>query len=257
MKKIMICLATVLLCCSIIIALYPTICRYLAQIDSNKSANNFDESIENIQNGSYEEALKNGIIDKSGHLKNADFELPVLFKEDLNRLYIDSLEYNASIVNNQNFKKSSDFRYPSLNLSSYGIHNGMYGYMTIESIDLILPIYLGANEHNMSIGASHLNTTSLPTGGKGTNCVLAGHTGYTGKTLFDNIHYLNIGDEITIKNYFTTLKYKVYQKKNIQNNNLADIYADENKDLLTLLTCSNGGATRLLVICERKEDNKW
>ena len=92
MKKIMICLATVLLSCSIIIALYPTICRYLAQIDSNKSANNFDESIENIQNGSYEEALKNGMIDKSGHLKNADFELPVLFKEDLNRLYIDSLK---------------------------------------------------------------------------------------------------------------------------------------------------------------------
>ena len=53
-----------------------------------------------------------------------------------------------------------------------------------------LPIYLGANSSNMSYGAAHMSATSLPIGGKNTNAVLAGHTGYIGRIFFDNLRNL-------------------------------------------------------------------
>lgn len=246
-------IAIFLLCCSVMLALYPTVSRLINKKSCNDSATEFSTTLEHIQEGSYQEAIEKGLIDNDGVLKNSDFKLPVLFKEDLERLYKDSVEYNTNLQTEQNIYHSSDFEKATLNLSAYGVSNGMYGYLKAESINLTLPIYLGATEKNMRYGTAHLNMTSLPTGGVGTNTVLAGHTGYTGKTFFDNIRYLKEGDVVVIQNYFETLSYKVCVMKNIESSDIADIYVKDNKDTLTLMTCSNGGATRLLVICERND----
>ena len=107
-----------------------------------------------------------------------------------------------------------------------------------------LPIYLGGNDNNMALGAAHMTYTSLPIGGKSTNCVLSGHSGYIGRIFFDYIPSLSIGDEITVEN-------KQIHKKDES----ADCYITEGRDLLTLITCvsnGHGGFDRFYLICERK-----
>lgn len=93
--------------------------------------------------------------------------------------------------------------------------------------------------------------TSLPTGGDSTNVALAGHTGYFGRVVFDNIPYLSEGDRVSITTYFCTLNYRVISKKEISSTETNDIYVVKGKDLLTLLTCARMGRTRYEVVCER------
>lgn len=251
MQKTLKWIVVILLLCSIALALYPTLSKSITQRECSKETKTFDKITENYKEGSFKDALDKGIINEEGYPTDSADELPVLFKEDVERMLKDSKDYNNQIKDEQNIYHSSDFEYSALFLPNYGIHNGMYGYLSAKSINLTLPIYLGATEGNMRVGATHLYMTSLPIGGIGTNAVIAGHTGYIGKTFFDNIGNLNIGDEIVIKNYFGTLKYKVCMIKNVESYDIQDIYIDKSKDLVTLVTCSNGGTTRLLVICER------
>lgn len=174
-------------------------------------------------------------------------------KINLNKLYIDSVKYNENLINNQKklLVDSNSYTSSALNLIDYGIYNNMYGYITIEAINLKLPIYLGANDTTMSFGAAHLNYTSLPIDGESINTVLAGHTGYWGKIFFDNIKCLNIGDDIQITNYWDKISYKVIEKKQLKPEETQSIYIQDDKDILTLLTCISNGKERYYIICER------
>ena len=183
-------------------------------------------------------------------------------KIDFDRLYFDRL-FSDSIAYNENLKKhqhelltnEQSYQSPALNLSSYGITNGVYGYISAPSIGMELPIYLGGNDFNMASGAAHMTCTSLPVGGNSTNCVLSGHSGYIGRIFFDYIPNLSIGDEITVENYWNTLTYKVIDKQIHKKDESADCYITEGRDLLTLITCvsnGRGGFDRFYLISERK-----
>ena len=175
---------------------------------------------------------------------------------DFDRLYLDSVTYNENLKKHQAELLVSERSYqkPSLDLSSYGIDSGVYGYVSALSIGMELPVYLGGNDDNMALGAAHMTYTSLPIGGKSTNCVLSGHSGYIGRIFFDYIPNLSIGDEIIVENYWNTLKYKVIDKQINKSYESAACYITEGKDLLTLITCvsnGRGGFDRFYIIAER------
>ena len=181
----------------------------------------------------------------------------VLYRVDIDRLYADSKKYNEMLKLNQQNLLIDELSYqnPSLNLLDYGIPNGVYGYVSAPSIGMELPIYLGASEYNMAYGAAHMTYTSLPIGGKSTNSVLSGHTGYIGRIFFDYIRNLNIGDEVIVENYWDKLTYKVIDREIYKNYQSSACYLTEGKDLLTMLTCisdGQGGFDRYYVICERE-----
>ena len=182
--------------------------------------------------------------------------IPKTIKPNFTRLYMDSVIYNEALkqhqaellINEQAYQK------PSLNLSSYGIENNVYGYVSAPSIGLELPIYLGGNDDNMALGAAHMTYTSLPIGGESTNCVLSGHSGYIGRIFFDCIPSLNLGDEIIVENYWDTLTYKVIDKQINKSYESAACFITDGKDLITLITCisnGQGGFDRFYVIAER------
>lgn len=252
-RKILIALAISLLCFCFLCLVFPIISNIIGTQIANSAIADFDKQLENIYDGSYEEALQSNIIDEDGYLMDGNKDVPLLFKVDLDRLYADSVSYNDNLKNNQYnlLTNSSSYTNPSLNLQSYGIHNGMYAYISAPAINMKLPIYLGANDTTMSYGIAHLTYTSLPIGGNKTNTVLAGHTGYIGMIFFDNIRNLQIGDTIIVKNYWDTLNYKVTKTTIAKPNEIQDIYIKGNNDLLTLITCINGGSDRFIVICER------
>lgn len=181
----------------------------------------------------------------------------ILYKVDIDRLYKDSVNYNENLKQNQRELLVNEFSYlqPSLDLKDYGIPNGVYGYVSAPSIGMELPIYLGASNYNMAYGAAHMTYTSLPVGGENTNCVLAAHTGYIGRIFFDYIRNLNIGDTVQVTNYWDELTYKVVDKQIYKKYQSSDCYISEGKDLLTMITCANGGTDRYYVICERRNSN--
>ena len=141
---------------------------------------------------------------------------------DLDRLYQDSAAYNAALNERQDME--TDFSRAALNLTDYGIFDGIYGYISAPSIGLNIPIYLGAGEYNMACGGAHLYHTSLPLGGESTNTVIAGHTGYFGRTVFDYLPQLSEGDSVSVTTYFGTLNYCVIAKKEITATETNDLY---------------------------------
>ncbi len=145
---------------------------------------------------------------------------------------------------------------PSFTLGEYGLQDEVFGVITIPKLDVELPIYLGATNKHMAEGAAHLSQTSIPVGGENTNSVIAGHRGYRGASYFRYITELVTGDEVIITNLWGELHYRVVETKIINPNDVEEILIQENRELVTLLTChpyASGGRQRWLVICERVE----
>ena len=177
-------------------------------------------------------------------------------------LWADMTAYNETIYAEGQSGLSCEYDYqkPSFTLKDYGLENEVFGVISIPAMELYMPIFLGATETHLAEGAAHLSQTSLPIGGNNTNCVIAGHRGYNGASYFRYIEKLRIGDCVSITNLWETLEYRVVQIKIIYPNEVKEILIQENRDLLTLLTChpyASGGKQRYLVICERvnQEDN--
>lgn len=141
---------------------------------------------------------------------------------------------------------------PDFLLSDYGINSDILGYITIPSINVKLPVYNGASTENMAKGATYLAHTSLPVGGKNTNCVIAAHNWYNGIYIFQRITELHKGDEIYITNFWETLVYKVVETRIIDPGDSKNIYIQPNRSLVTLSTCYPfpGNYQRYLVYAE-------
>lgn len=148
------------------------------------------------------------------------------------------------------------YQQPSFALDKYGLENEIFGVISIPVLELDMPLYLGATYQHMADGAAHLSQTSIPIGGKNTNAVIAGHRGWGGASYFRYVTELKPGDEIIITNLWETLTYRVADTQIILPYEVDQILIQEERDLLTLLTChpyASGGKQRYLVICERAE----
>lgn len=134
---------------------------------------------------------------------------------------------------------------------SAGIGEEVFGSIFIPKLELELPIYVGSTTTNLSKGIAHLEGTSLPVGGTSTHSVLAGHTGAVTNEWFTNIDKLEKGDPFYIRHESSVLTYEVVGMKVIESEDTSDLYIEEGRDLVTLLTCSDSGTKRLIVTGER------
>ncbi len=263
LNRIITVFSVILISLSITCFIFPTVSNTVGKQIAEAEVLQFEEQTKNentVKEKAYREALENGEIDDKGYPINENGQrtssIPLLFESDLKRLYADSVKYNEMLKTEQGYLLIDSYSYTkaSINLTEYGIFNGIYGYVTAPSIDMKLPLYLGASEENMSDGAAHLTYTSLPIGGESTNCVIAGHTGYIGRIFFDNIRKLQVGNEVRITNYWNTLIYRVTDTAVYKPNQSNDIFIKPDRDLLTLITCvsdGKGGFNRYYVTCER------
>lgn len=251
--KILAVVALILVTVSLSLVAYPNVSKQVIQKKNDEIIEQFDEITDDVQDGDREEAIEDGVINEDGYLIDDNGEIvsdyPVVFQKDLDRLYQDSVAYNEALKDRQDL--DVDFSDAALDLTDYGIYDGVYGYVNAPAIGLNVPIYLGASDGNMAWGGSHLMNTSLPLGGESTNTVIAGHTGYFGMVVFDYIPSLDTGDTVSVTTYFDTLNYRVISKKEITATETNDIYIVKGKDLLTLITCARMGKSRYEVVCER------
>lgn len=119
--------------------------------------------------------------------------------------------------------------------------DGVMGYLEIPRIDVELPIYHGTSEEVLEKGAGHLEATALPIGGKNRHPVISAHRGLPSAELFTRLDEMEIGDWFYLSVLDETLAYEV--------DKITVIEPEENRDLLTLLTCTPYGVNthRLLV----------
>ena len=145
---------------------------------------------------------------------------------------------------------------PAADLTAYGIEDEIIGVLEIPTMELTMPVYLGASDTHLAAGAAVLGNTSAPIGGANTNCVIAGHRGWRGADYFRHIDRLQVGDTVTLTNLWKTLTYTVADIQIIQPHEVEKIKIQPNRDLLTLLTChpyASGGRQRYVVYCVRTE----
>ena len=76
--------------------------------------------------------------------------------------------------------------------------------------------------------------------------VLAGHNN---KYVFNKIYYLEVGDEIILSDNSKDYRYVVNKKRYIK---VDDYDSLNNKDSLTLITCTNNNQERYIVIAKRE-----
>ena len=146
---------------------------------------------------------------------------------------------------------------PAADLPAYGIEDEIIGVLEIPAMELTMPVYLGASDNHLSVGAAVLGNTSAPIGGDNTNCVIAGHRGWRGADYFRHIDKLTVGNTVKLSNLWETLTYTVADIQIIQPHEIEKIKIQPNRDLLTLLTChpyASGGKQRYVVYCERTKN---
>lgn len=188
-------------------------------------------------------------IDKSiKNYKNTSVDNSYLLKE--------AEEYNKELTEmnlvdsftDENYKEDDKY-FKILNLDK----NGMMGYIEIPKIGVKLPIYHTTNSDVMEKGAGHKFGTSFPVGGKGTHAVIAAHRGLPSSKLFTDLNLIDKGDIFYIHVLNKKLAYKVNQIKVVKPSNTSDIKLYEDKDYVTLITCTpySINTHRLLVRGER------
>lgn len=113
-----------------------------------------------------------------------------------------------------------------------------FAYLTIPSIEVSEPIYLGATVDHLSWGFGHVDGTALPIGEKNTRSVIAGHR-RTWKKLF--LYYadeLKEGDVLNLYIAGKTLQYKMISREIISPEEWEQLLPINGKEIITVLTCT-------------------
>ena len=277
-KKILTVIAVILLLAGIGFLLFPPVSNYVGQKKADAIVADFDKSVENVSEtvttedgeviSSLEEAEEAGYVDDEGYPVTSvsyrggrnggktEYGSRTVFKKDLDRLLKDSLAYNEKLLTGQGTEDTTQYDKPVFDLKEYGIEDNIYAYISIDAINMRLPVYLGADYNILSSGAAHLYGTSLPVGDNSANCAIAGHTDYAGRIFFDNIRKLEKGDTVDVTTFWDTVEYEVIDHKVINPYESNDLLIQKDRQLLTLITCtyvSGSDFDRYLVICERKK----
>ena len=232
-RKIVIIIASMVLIAGIGVMAFPYIQQWIYDKNARSTAGEFDEWRQEL-------------------LEKADGATGVPY---LQELYAAMQVYNLDLYENgqEGFRDAWSYQEASFDLMEWGLKDDMVGYINIPRMNVKLPVYLGATTENMKRGAVHLSQTSLPIGGENTNCVIAAHRGYSGAAMFRDIEALEIGDEITITNLWTTMTYRVAELKVIRPNETGEVLIQDGRDLVTLITCHpyRYNYQRYVVYCER------
>lgn len=181
-----------------------------------------------------------------------------LDKEAYDQMWAKAEAYNQTLLSDPDrftMTEEEQAEYDDLlNVSDIGI----MGSIEIPAIDCSLPIYHGTQESVLQVAVGHLEGSSLPTGGKGTHCVLTGHRGLPRARLFTDLDKLKKGDLFVLKVLSRTMIYEVDQILTVDPYDMSALEIDPEQDYCTLATCTPYGINthRLLVRGHRVENQE-
>ena len=154
-------------------------------------------------------------------------------------LLTDMQKYNRTLYESGQIGLSDAWSYeqPAFDLDKYGLAADAVAVLHIPVMEQEFPVYLGATKENLAKGVAVLGQTSMPVSGTNTNCVIAGHRGYSGTAFFREIERLQPGDFIYLTTYWEERVYQVESTAIILPNDIEAVLIQDGKELLTLITC--------------------
>ncbi|MCD7823701.1 MAG: class C sortase [Oscillospiraceae bacterium] len=208
------------------IVIYPSFASWWNSKVQSRAVASYDDAVSSLSETDYSEY----------------FEAAYAYNEEINKLG------SATALTNPELLEGYD---SILNVSGTGI----MGYITIEKINVLLPIYHGTSASVLQVGAGHLEGTSLPVGGESTHAVISAHRGLPSATLFTHLDQMEVGDTFTITILNEILTYEVDQISIVYPYEIENVYVEEGQDYVTLLTCTPYGINtqRLMVRGHRIE----
>lgn len=177
-------------------------------------------------------------------------------EEDYKRILEAARAYNAELAESgmswtMTDERKEEYR-NQLNVSGEGI----MGYIKIQKIDVMLPIYHGTDEKILQTSIGHLEESSLPVGGESSHCMLSGHRGLPSARLFTDLDKLKEGDTFTMTILNETLTYEVDRIWIVEPEDLSHLLIEDGKDYCTLITCTPYGInTHRLLVRGHRVDN--
>lgn len=179
--------------------------------------------------------------------------------EQYEQLRVSMEAYNRKIYeeNQKGLCDAWSYQQNVFDFAGAGLEHDMIGYLSIQAMDIEMPVYIGATTENMEKGAVVLSQTSMPIGGENTNCVIAAHRGWKGNAMFRDIEVLQPGDEISITNLWEQIRYEVVKSIVIDPEDMDAVKILEGEDLVTLVTCHpyTKNSQRYIVYCRRSDGN--
>ena len=120
------------------------------------------------------------------------------------------------------------------------INYNYIGYLNIPKINLKRGfVSLNSKYNSVSYNVMLIKGSSMPDVKNG-NLILAAHRGNSSVSFFDKLYKLEIGDEANITYNNKVYKYKLVNTYLEEKDGSIAIYRDENKNTLTLITCTRG-----------------
>lgn len=171
-------------------------------------------------------------------------------------IWDNAITYNKSLLDRTDsfsLTEEQEAQYDSL--LKVGDTNIM-GYIDIPKINTTLPIYHGVSDQVLQVAVGHVPWSSLPTGGKGTHCVLSGHRGLQSAKLFTDLDMLDLGDIFMVRVLNELMTYEVDQIRVVDPKDASELTIDPDMDYCSLVTCTPYGINthRLLVRGHRVEN---
>lgn len=198
--------------------LYPTVSDYINSFTQSRVIKTYDEMIQNMTE------------DEFAHF----FEEA----ENFNRKLAETPEafYKPKLVDG--YEETLDTT-----------GTGIMGYISIDRINVELPIYHTVDEGVLQIAVGHLPGTSLPAAGENVHCVLSGHRGLPSSKLFSDLDKMEIGDIFYITVLNRVFAYQVDQIRIVLPVESDGLRIVPGENHVTLLTCTPYGINshRLLV----------
>ena len=159
-------------------------------------------------------------------------------------------EYSKTNLLKNKYKIStlypSKSNYTTLKLSN---NISIIGQIEIPKINVSYPIIEDTNKELLKISVCRF---SGPLPNRIGNLCIAGHN-YKNNSMFSKLHKLSIGDSLYITDLNNTkLKYIIYQKFIVEENNLNCLKNSNNVEV-TLITCYNNNNSKRLILKAKME----
>lgn len=135
---------------------------------------------------------------------------------------------------------------------------GVMGYITIDKINVVLPIYHGTSAEVLNIAVGHMQGSSLPVGGENTHAVISAHRGLPSARLFTDLDELVEGDTFTITVLDEVYTYEVETIYIVLPDEVDKLAIVSGEDYVTLMTCTPYGInTHRLLVCAHRIDTVY
>lgn len=255
-------LSTVLICIGIIIFSYPLMAKGYTYYSQKKLMKEYENIMfeymnkqgeaENLESEKTEDGLSEDI-----ESEKTEGELSVDIVNALDGVFLEDgvltsntehkVDVNTIIKSLEESSKDSQSDLTKSNeVNDYLKKQEIIGLIDISKIKVKMIVVEGTDWDNIRVTIGHMKQTKKF--GQLGNCALAGHRGGTYGTFFKHIDKLEVGDEIVLTDLEGfTYKYYVYDKFITEPTDMAVINDIEGERTLTLISCENNGAERLIV----------